>query len=115
MKRVFSVMVGVAGLAMFVGTPHAQDAQAQKGMQVFVAQKCNVCHSIAGKGKKSGPLDDVGDKLTAAEIKSWITDPVSMAAKLNPPSKRKPPMKKKPLTADDVDALVALLTGLKKM
>ena len=35
-----------------------------RGMQVYAAQKCSVCHSIAGKGNKKGALDDVGSKLT---------------------------------------------------
>ena len=91
----------------------SQDKE-EKGMQVFTAQKCNVCHSIAGKGKKNGPLDDVGSRLSAAEIRQWLTDPVAMAAKRQPPSTRKPPMKKKPLTGEELDALVAMLSSLKK-
>ena len=114
MKRMCSVIVGAAAIAFFGGTANAQDAKTERGLEVFVAQKCNVCHSIAGKGKKTGPLDDVGTKLTAEEIRQWIIDPVGMNAKRNPPSTRKPPMKKKPMPAGDVDALVALLTGLKK-
>ncbi|HET7219528.1 MAG TPA: cytochrome c [Vicinamibacterales bacterium] len=109
-------MFAVTALTAFVlmpGVAYSQD-KAEKGMQVFTAQKCNVCHSIAGKGKKNGPLDDVGSRLSAAEIRQWITDPVTMAEKREPKSTRKPPMKKKALTADDVDALVALLSGLKK-
>lgn len=110
--RIFAVTV----LTAFALTPAVASAQdkAEKGMQVFVAQKCNVCHSIAGKGKKNGPLDDVGSRLSAADIKQWITDPITMAEKREPKSTRKPPMKKKPMPADEVDALVALLSGLKK-
>lgn len=109
-------MLAVTALTAFVLTPAAASAQdkAEKGMQVFVAQKCNVCHSIAGKGKKNGPLDDVGSRMSAAEIRQWIDDPLTMAEKREPKSTRKPPMKKKVLPADEVDALVALLSGLKK-
>jgi mono/diheme cytochrome c family protein len=102
------------GLALVPAPAHSQDQAAEKGMQVFTAQKCNVCHSIAGKGKKNGPLDDVGSRLSAAEIKQWILDPVTMAAKREPKSTRKPPMKKKALTDEEVTSLVALLSGLKK-
>jgi mono/diheme cytochrome c family protein len=98
---------------VIAGSASGQDPKAEKGMQVFVAQKCTTCHSIAGKGSKKGPLDDVGTKLSAEQIKEWITDPVGMAAKTTPPPKRKPAMKKKDLPAGDVDALVALLSGLK--
>ena len=109
-----NVVVGAAAVLLVAGTAAAQDAKAQKGMAVFTAQKCTACHSIAGKGSKKGPLDEVGSKLTAAEIKEWIVDPVGMTAKTKPTPTRKPPMKKKAIPADDVDALVALLAGLKK-
>jgi uncharacterized protein (TIGR01732 family) len=33
-----------------------------------------VCHSIAGAGNKKGPLDKVGTKLSADDIRAWITD-----------------------------------------
>ena len=114
MKRMFSVMGGMALLALCAGTAYAQDAAAQKGIEVFTAKKCTACHAIAGKGNKNGPLDEIGTKLSAAQIKAWIIDPVSMAAKRNPPSKRKPPMMKIALSDDEVEALVALLSGLKK-
>ena len=45
------------------------------------AQKCSVCHAVAGKGNKANPLDGVGAKLSAADIRAWIVDPVAMAAK----------------------------------
>jgi len=94
-----------------LGTASAQDAKAQKGMQVFAAQKCSQCHSIAGKGNAKGKLDDVGSKVSPAEIKEWIVDPVGMAAKNK--KDRKPPMKKKAIPESDVDALVAYLSTLK--
>jgi hypothetical protein len=110
----FAVIVGTAALGMIPASVHAQGAGVEKGMEVFVAQKCSVCHSIAGRGKKNAPLDDVGSRLTAVQIKEWILDPVAMAAKREPKSTRKPPMKKKSMPAGDVDALVAFLSGLKK-
>lgn len=109
MKRI--VMTALIAFAVSAGSAAAQDAKAQKGMQVFAAQKCSQCHSIAGKGNAKGKLDDVGSKLPPAEIKEWIVDPVGMAAKNK--KDRKPPMKKKPLSNDDVDALVAYLSTLK--
>lgn len=92
----------------------AQDAAAvKKGEQVYAAQKCQTCHSIAGKGKKTSPLDGVGGKLSADEIKQWILDPKGMAAKAK--STKKPPMAAKynNLPAADVDALVAYMQSLK--
>jgi mono/diheme cytochrome c family protein len=105
------VMTALLTLTLAAGTVAAQDAKAQKGMQVFAAQKCSQCHSIAGKGNAKGKMDGLGSKMTPAEMKEWIQDPVGMAAKNN--KDRKPPMKKKAISGDDVDALVAYLSTLK--
>ena len=88
----------------------AQDAA--RGPQVFADQKCTLCHSIGDKGNKKGPLDGVGGKLSADEIRSWITDAKGMTAKTK--ATRKPEMKNYALPKADVDALVAYLTTLKK-
>ena len=83
-----------------------------QGQTVFEAQKCSLCHSVAGKGNAKGPLDGVGAKYSAAELKMWITSPGEMATKHN--ATRKPPMKSfASLPAADVDALVAYLQTLK--
>jgi mono/diheme cytochrome c family protein len=85
----------------------------KKGQEVYTAQKCQVCHAIAGKGGKSSPLDGVGAKLSADDIKQWITQPVEAAAKAK--STKKPPMPAKfaTLPAADLDALVAYMQSLK--
>ena len=57
---------------------------------MYAAQKCSVCHAIAGKGSKTSPLDGVGTKLSADDIRAWIVDPTEMAAKTK--STKKPPM-----------------------
>ena len=89
----------------------AQDLKA-KGEQVFAAQKCGMCHAIAGKGNAKGSLDGVGAKLSADEIRQWIVDAKGMTAKTKAP--RKPEMRHYALPKDDVDALVAYLASLKK-
>jgi mono/diheme cytochrome c family protein len=105
--------VAVAGLLM-PPAALAQDKAVERGMQVFQQQKCTLCHSVAGKGNKKGALDDVGSKLSEAEIRQWIVDPEGMAAKATPPPTRKPPMKKKEIAPADVNALVAYLATLRK-
>jgi mono/diheme cytochrome c family protein len=103
-SSLMALMIGAAGAAA------AQDAA--QGMKVFADQKCSLCHSVAGKGNPKGVLDDVGSKLTADEIRLWITDAKSMTAKSK--AERKPAMKQYELAKADVDALVAYLTTLKK-
>ena len=94
-------------------TPAAFAADAKKGAEVYTAQKCQMCHAIAGKGNKSNPLDGVGAKLSADDIKQWITHPKEMTEKAK--STKKPPMPAKyaSLPAADLDALVAYLQSLK--
>jgi mono/diheme cytochrome c family protein len=115
MKRILT-LAGLTAVAvlMTAGLAVAQDAKKEEGLKLFSTKKCTTCHSIAGKGNKKGALDEVGSKLTAAQIKAWITDPVAAAAKAKPAPTRKPAMKKTPLSASEVDTLVALLTSLKK-
>lgn len=93
------------------GAAAAQDARA-RGEKVYADQKCSLCHSIAGKGNAKGPLDGVGSKLSADDIRAWIVDAKAMTAKTKPT--RKPEMKQYTLPKDDVDALVAYLSSLKK-
>jgi mono/diheme cytochrome c family protein len=91
-----------------------QDAAAvKKGEAVYTAQKCQMCHSVAGKGGKASALDGVGTKLKADDIRQWITHPKEAAAKAN--STKKPPMPAKygSLPAADLDALVAYMQSLK--
>lgn len=101
-------------LALSVAAPRAAAGQdAAKGEQVYAAQKCQVCHSIAGKGSKTNPLDGVGTKLSATDIRQWITEPAKMTAQTK--STKKPPMPAKwsSLPAAELDALVAYMQSLK--
>ena len=90
----------------------AQDA-VTKGATVYGAQKCAMCHALEGKGMAKGPLDGVGSKLSADEIREWIVNPSEMTKKHN--ATRKPPMRAYPnLPKEDLDALVAFLASKKK-
>lgn len=105
-----TALAAAAGFAL-ASPATAQDAA--KGQAVYTAQKCQICHQVAGKGNKSNPLDGVGGKLSAEDIKQWITHPTDAAAKAK--STKKPPMPNKygSLPAADLDALVAYMQSLK--
>ena len=45
----------------------------EAGQQVYAEQACARCHSIAGRGGARGPLDDVGARLSEAELRAWVT------------------------------------------
>jgi mono/diheme cytochrome c family protein len=104
-----------AGLSLLIpAQASAQDAAKVKhGQSVYDAQKCSVCHAVAGKGNKANPLDGVAAKLSADDLRAWIVDPVAMTAKSG--STKKPPMPKKwaSLPAADLDGLVAYMQSLK--
>lgn len=104
--------VGVLAMTLACATAaSAQDAKA-KGEKLFAEEKCSLCHSIGGKGNPKGLLDSVGSKDTADDIRAWLTDAKAMTAKTK--ATRKPDMKQYTLAKEDVDALVAYLSSLKK-
>ncbi len=114
-NTLFKGLLGLAATAAFLaaaGTASAQDTPVKKGEDLFTSQKCTMCHSVAGKGNKKYPLDGVGAKLSAADIKEWLVNPDAMIAKKGD----KPVMKMKSyksLSAADIDALVAYVASLK--
>ena len=105
------------GLMFSAATASAQDkALIDRGIKAYAAQKCSVCHSINGVGKKTGPLDAPDSKLhhlSAEEIRQWLVNAPEMTKKTN--SKRKPVMKNyAKLPKEDIDALVAYMLSVKK-
>lgn len=109
-RIVIAAVVGVAALAM--ARSASAQTPAERGMKVFTEQKCSLCHSIAGKGNAKGPLDGVGVKMKADDIRKWITTPGEMAVAAK--AARKPAMKAyASLPKDDLDTLVAYLASLK--
>ena len=108
------VVAGFAGFLLIAGQASlgAQDEKVQRGQKVYAVNKCQMCHSIAGKGNQKGPLDDVGSRLSAVELRQWLINPKEMTAKAK--STRKPPMPNyAKLSKEDVEALVAYMQTLK--
>lgn len=103
-----ALMVGVFWLA-----GSGASAAQTDGAKVYAAQKCSICHSIGGVGNKKLPLDGVGAKLSADQIREWISAPAEAAKKAN--STAKPPMRSfASLPKPDLDALVAYIKSLDK-
>jgi mono/diheme cytochrome c family protein len=109
------IVAGLAAFLLIVGQAHlgAQDEKIQRGQKVYASNRCQMCHSIAGKGNAKGPLDEVGSKLSAEEIREWMINPKEMSAKTK--STRKPPMPNyAKLSKEDLDAVIAYMQSLKK-
>src|SRR5689334_15239543 len=106
-KSVIAICTGVilAG-AVFAATPGAQapapDAKlVAQGRQLFDSNKCTKCHFAENRGNKNGQvLDGVHAKLTADDVRKWITNPVAQTAKLK--DKPDQPMKKLDLKPAEV-------------
>jgi mono/diheme cytochrome c family protein len=112
MKRILGALAAGALLA----TPSLSFAQTaaviEQGKKVYADNRCQVCHSVGGTGNKKGPLEGVGKKLTADEIRAWMVDAEGMTAKTK--AARKPIMRSYPKMAKaDLDALVAYMQSLK--
>lgn len=110
MKRslVVALALGLGTSGLSAGEAAAPDAEkAGKGQQVYAAQRCSMCHSIAGKGNPKNPLDDVGARMSADDMKKYITNPKSVKAD----SKMKTYSS---LPAEDLEALVSYLKTLTK-
>jgi mono/diheme cytochrome c family protein len=112
MRRLIGAIVLVAWAVALAAPAVADDAQIAKGKEVYAAQKCKMCHSIAGEGNKKGALDEVGSKYSVEDLKAWIVDAKGMQEKAK--SERKPAMKNYELPAADLEALVAYIASLKK-
>jgi mono/diheme cytochrome c family protein len=111
MGRLRLSIAAVCGVILLGGVAGADEAQIQRGMKVYAAQKCSLCHAIAGVGNKKLPLDGVGARLSAEQVHEWIVNPKEAATKAG--STAKPLMKAFPnLPKDDLDALVAYMKSL---
>lgn len=114
-------LLGTMALAMAVagGTLAAQAPDPKlvaTGKKLYATYKCDKCHQVAGKGSKKGPLDGVGAKLSAADIRKWLTDPAEMEKALEKPPKGTDSManalKTKGIEPSEVDALAAYMRSL---
>jgi cbb3-type cytochrome oxidase cytochrome c subunit len=78
------------------------DPLLERGWEVYQAEGCSSCHSIAGEGSPRYPLDGVADRLTSEELRLWVVDPQQM----------RPRVRKRAydhLSEEEVEALVAFL------
>jgi cytochrome c5 len=113
MKRLLIAALSAVVLSA-AATASAQDAKIEKGIKVYADLKCAMCHSIAGKGNVKGPLDDVGTKYKAEELRQWMLDPAAMTVKHKAERKPAMPAKYAAVPKDDMDALIAYMASLKK-
>ena len=105
MRRIVLLSLAASLIMGYAFALAAAGGDVEKGKAVYEAQKCKMCHSIAGVGNKKFPLDGVAGKLSAEDIKKWIVDPKSM--------KKDTVMKAYKLSDADLDNLMAYMLSLK--
>lgn len=105
-KLAASAVLAMAASASVVTLPASAHAEAAPAIYT---QKCELCHSIAGKGGKKadvgGPLDGVGGKRDEAWLRKYIADPKSAMEGAKMP--------KFNLAPADMDAVVKYMQSLK--
>jgi mono/diheme cytochrome c family protein len=116
--RTFAVAVAIAAATIALQAQGSKDLQTdqakiKQGATVYVREKCARCHWLAGKGgNPSHPLDGVGTKLNATEVRAVLVDPQAARGDRKPatgmPSSAK-------LSKTDLDALVAYVFSLKAL
>jgi len=97
----------VLGVAVVFMTPTA--SLADDDIKAFYVEKCEVCHSLGGKGGKmaavGGALDGVGSKHDAEWMRTYLTAP-----KTAMPGAKMPAIK---MTDQQLDAMIAYMMSLK--
>jgi hypothetical protein len=90
----------------------AQAADSARGRVVYQAQGCEGCHSIAGVGSPRSPLDGVGARRTAAELRAWTLGLPAVADSL-PPAMLRLKQGFAEIPAEELDALMVFLGSLR--
>ena len=103
-RATLAVMILVASTAG--PAPAADETRLERGKRVFVEQRCQACHAVAGQGNRRYPLDGVGSRLDAKALRTWIVAPQEMDPKVRKPAYDD-------VSATDLDALVAYLASLR--
>ena len=118
MRVLVVTLVGVLACGWVVSAQGTGDAA--KGKVAYAERKCGLCHKTDKSDEKGGKmatvLADTAGKLSAADIKRWLTDTAKMEATLA----KKPPMPmsgylknlKPPLGDAEVANLVAYIQTL---
>jgi len=86
-------------------------AEIARGRQVYSAQGCATCHAIAGEGNPRSPLDQVGARWDAGEMRAWITG-TGLAAEMLSAAIVKRKQRYLTMPEDDLQAMVAYLLTL---
>lgn len=83
------------------------------GRSLYEAKQCGTCHSINGVGNPRHPLDGVGGRLNAAELRDAITGSGSIGSALSK-TVRQRKARYAEMQAEEMTSLIAYLSSLEK-
>jgi hypothetical protein len=114
MARYVLLSAGVL-LGLFAGPASAQDARlAQLGRELYQNRECDRCHMVAGHGHQDGKLDGVASRISADDMRRWLSEPRVMEAKLDKkPKVRMSSRKQAKFTETELAAILAYLRTLR--
>ena len=107
-----ALLLGAAVLAL-IGLARQSPEQIDAGRKLYQAEKCSTCHQVAGQGNRMFPLDGVGARLSADEIRRWFTHTEEMENALPRRPAIRMSSRKYNFSDQDLAALVAYLRTLK--
>ena len=114
LKRALGVLLCGAFASAFMGASASRaaieqakaKADATRGREIFLEQKCILCHKVGDSGGVLGPeLTTVGERKDAAWLVKYLPKPQAFD-----PKNKMPPVA---VTGQDLDDLVAYLVSLK--
>ena len=113
MRRFLAVAVAVLlGAGAWL---QAQDPRKiQAGRKIYESQGCAKCHMVGGRGNRISPLDGVGERLSAEDIRRWLTNTAQMEDALPKVPAIRMSTRKYDFNDADLTALVAYLQSLKE-
>jgi len=84
----------------------------EAGRKVYKQQTCSRCHSIAGEGNPRNPLDNVGARRSAEELRHYTVGADVVKEKL-PEYLSKLKQRYRLIPIDELDALIIYLQSLR--
>ena len=85
--RISTLSTMLAGLALLASTPALGGHAAAAGQELFVAQKCTICHSVDSAGieqtskMKGSDLSGVADRRDRAWLKGYLLKEIELDGK----------------------------------
>lgn len=110
---VFALAMGFAAIHNLpVGVAKSATPDIERGKQVFQDQGCARCHSVAGIGSARSPLDGVGTRLSASEIRGRAIGTPDQQDAL-PPAVYRAKQAFQKLPEEEIGALIAYMQSLR--